>query len=414
MSFLKRMFGGGEDPKARGERLFSEGQLGPAKLAFEQALDRATDATEREMIAERIDECLDALASGHVREAQRFVAMGELDFARHELMSALELAVSDDVRADARRVADGLERGDAVEHAVEEEISDEERWVLLSGAWDEAQAEEYAEYGEDFVQALLAVHAGRHAEGRPKLEAILDEAEAPRYLWLELGRARLVDGDRDGGREALVEFIESLAEDERSMPLLAAYVELARLADEDGEHEEAVGFYEQAIEDFEDDPRPYLLFGHYLRQHELFAEAVDVLEAGAQLLDDMRPDITYMQELGLAFADAGRDEEAIVELERVINVLTSRAQVDFPPEGTERLAQLHEKNGAPERAADLYASLARGSDVQSHFRYHREAGRVLAELGLGEDARRMLTRALALAPDDEAREAVEQRIAALS
>lgn len=413
MSFLKRLFGGGEDPQTRGERLFSEGQFGPAKLAFDEALDRATEPSQREALAARVDACLDALASARLAEAERLAERGELALAREELAHALEVVADEALRDRIRAVRDGLERGEAVEHAAAEELTDEERWLLLSGAWEDPQAAEYECYGEAFVEAILALHAGDVKSARAKIEAVLDAAEAPRYLWLEVGRARLLDEDRAGGREALVELVESMAEDERGLPLLSAYVELARIAEEEGEHEEAVSFFERAMDEFEEDPRPYFAFGRYLREHELFSEAVDVLQAGAQLLDEDRPDPLYLQEVGLAMADAGRDDEAIATFERIVSLLTARKTTDFPPAGTARLAALHEKKGNPQRAADLYATLARGSDRAGHFFYHREAGRLLSELGLKDDARRMWTRALALTTEESERTALREELAAL-
>ncbi|MCB9618697.1 MAG: tetratricopeptide repeat protein [Sandaracinus sp.] len=413
MSFFKRLFGGGEDPETRAERLFSEGQFGPAKLAFEEALDRSSEASKREALAERIDACLDALAEARLEDAERLASNGELELAFDELGHALEVVASDALRERILAARDRLERGDAAEQAAAEELTDEERWVLLSGAWEDAQAEEYEDYGEAFVEAVLALHAGKVSEARKGLEAVLEDAEAPRYLWLELGRARVLDGDRTGAREAFVELVESMAEDERGLPLLAAYVELAKLAEEDDEHEEAVSFYQRAMEEFDEDPRPYFVFGRYLRDQELFAEAVDVLEAGANLLDEDRPDLMYLQEVGLALADAGRDADAVGTFERIVSILTTRSQTDFPPTGTERLAQLHEKQGNPQRAADLYAALARGSDRSGHFRYHREAGRLLAELGLKDEARRMWTRALALTEDAEAQATLREQLDAL-
>ena len=155
MSFFKRLFGGGEDPEVRAERLFEEGQLGPAKLAFEDALARATDADKREALALRIDACLDGLAEARLAEAERLAATGELELAHEELGHALEVVASEALRTKIRQVRDGLERGHAVEQAASEELTDEERWVLLSGAWEDAQADEYEDYGEAFVEAVL-------------------------------------------------------------------------------------------------------------------------------------------------------------------------------------------------------------------------------------------------------------------
>ena len=73
----------------------------------------------------------------------------------------------------------------------------------------------------------------------------------------------------------------------------------------------------------------------------------------------------------------------------------------------------HEKVGKLDRAADLYAALAKGSDVDSHTHYYRQAGRLLAELSLDDEARRMFKRALALAEDDEEKAEIESSLSDL-
>jgi lipoprotein NlpI len=45
--------------------------------------------------------------------------------------------------------------------------------------------------------------------------------------------------------------------------------------------------------------------------------------------------------------------------------------------------------------------LSQGSDKEKHALYHYETGRLLHALGLSEEARRMLTRAEALASADD-------------
>ena len=60
------------------------------------------------------------------------------------------------------------------------------------------------------------------------------------------------------------------------------------------------------------------------------------------------------------------------------------------------------QQGNDVRAADLYSSLARGSDKANHLTYHRHAARVLERLGLDDEARRMLVRAAGLAEKDAA------------
>jgi hypothetical protein len=60
------------------------------------------------------------------------------------------------------------------------------------------------------------------------------------------------------------------------------------------------------------------------------------------------------------------------------------------------LAKLHEGANNTARAADLYRTLTRGSDVENHARYHLEAARLLDVLKLTDEADRMRERARAL------------------
>jgi lipoprotein NlpI len=59
----------------------------------------------------------------------------------------------------------------------------------------------------------------------------------------------------------------------------------------------------------------------------------------------------------------------------------------------------------------LYRALSQGSDREHHASYHYEAGRLLGELGLSDEARRMLTRAQALTSEEDT--ALRDRIVAL-
>jgi predicted RNA polymerase sigma factor len=120
------------------------------------------------------------------------------------------------------------------------------------------------------------------------------------------------------------------------------------------------------------------------------------------------------QELGLAHAGAGHVDQAVELLEDVVAYFVARQQLDLPPEGVRRLAALHEERGNLVRALDLVTLLAQGSDVAGHFAHHRDAASLLEQLGHRAEARRMLQRALELAPADDAlRAELSSKIAAL-
>lgn len=418
MGLLGKLFGGksAADHEARGDELLDRGDPGGAKLAYERALDKATTDDERATYEAKIDEARDGIAFRRLDEAERLLDQGDLELAREELAGALEVAASDEAKEELQDRIDSLEREDAIAAATEaEEIGDEDKWAVIVGRWEDAQAEELEEYGEPLRDALLTLHGGEAEEAREMLEAVLDEAEAPRFLWAEIARARLASGDDEGGREALEELVDSLAAEEIGEVWLGAQITLAGLADEADDFEGAMAHYQRAVEVFDDDHRSFFAMGRFLRLKELPEEAIEVLEAASSLLDDVRPDWQVLEELGLAYADAEQEDEAIATLERVITFFTDRKLVDFPVRTATTLAELHEDQGKLERAADLYASLARGSDRANHAEYHREAGRLLGEVGLADEARRMLKRAIALAGDDaEGREEAEALLAELA
>jgi tetratricopeptide (TPR) repeat protein len=419
MSLIKRMFGlqSPEEIRAEADALFERGEYGSAKLAYERALDKAKgDSGElHDSLTQRIQACKDGIAEGRIAEAERQLELGERDLARDELEGALEVAVDPEVVAGAQRLLDRMDHEQTAEPTAEPETeqSDEERLALLAARWEEPQAEEYERYGEELDRALLALEDGRADEARQLLESLVQRAEHPRYLWIEVARARLQQEDRDGGIEALRTFLRTLAPREGGDTRMSVHMQLAHLADERGDFDGAVAEFEAAIETWNTDPRPYLLLGRYLRSKEHFEEAVEVLQSALELIDTAQPDWSALQELGLAQADAGHTAEATGTLERVLKILgPQRLQIALP--AIEKLATLHEKQGQLERAADLCRTLAQSHEAEQRPYYQVQAARLLSELELPDEARRMLQRASALLEEDaELQQEVRSRLEAL-
>lgn len=403
---LGRLFGKKtlEGERARADGLFDKGQLGAAKLAYEAAYDLAgKDAAElRSALQARIGECLDGIARARLGEAETLVGQGALELALEELRGAADVARSEELRTAIEARMEALERRDAREHASLAEQSPEERWDTLSGSFEEAQVEEYAFHGEPLRAALLALSEADAAHARPLLERLAEEDKAACYLWFELGRARALDGDADGAEQALSRFLERLPAGEGGEPRLVAHMELAALCRVKQGFDAACTQYEAAIEALPDDSRPYLAMAGFFRREGLPNEAIEVLHAGELALAAEQRPWRLTQELGLAHADAGHVDQAVDLLEDVVAWFVARHHLDLPPESAVRLAALHEQRGNAGRALDLYTLLTGGSDVAGHFRYHREAARLLEQLEHRVEARRMLQRALELAPQDEA------------
>jgi len=403
MGLFKKLFTA--DPAAlekKADALFAAGDFGPAKLAYEKAVDAHADPANPPLV-DKIRQCTDAIAQQRIDEAKSYLAGGAIELAAYELEGALEVATADAIREEAQRLLDGLEAEDAREQAVEHEMTDEERIALIAGQWQDEQADEYEGHGQPLFDALVAMQSERFDEAREGLEAIADGAEGARYLWLELGRARLLTEDLAGGKEALERFLGALDAEEGGETKLAAHLALARLADDGGDFEEAMSHFEGAVHAMPEDYRPYLAMGAFLRDKGHGDEALDVLRTSLELSKTASVDWRLLEELGLAHEAAGKTEEAKSFLEQVIDFFTQHQVSDFPISTATTLAKLHESDGKLDRAADMYRALSQGGDRENHALYHYEAGRLLRELGLDEEAHRMLTRADALATDEELR-----------
>jgi tetratricopeptide (TPR) repeat protein len=411
MSFLKKLFS--SDPKAlrdKGDSLFAASEFGAAKLTYEKAIDASSDEL-RPALQDKIRACMDGIARQRIDEAKQYLESGDVELATQELEGALEVAIDSTVRREAQSLLDGLEGRAAQAQAVSEDMSEEERIAVLMGQWEEAQAEEYERYGDAIVDALLELHDERFEEARARLESLLESASTPRYLWLEVGRARLLTDDARGGEEAFEHFVENLEEGESSETALAVHLTLARLADDDGRFDQAMKRFEAAVETLPDDYRPYLAMGAFLRSKGHGEEALAVLLTALDLSKSHAVDWRLLEELGLASDDAGKPNEARKFLEQVIEFFTGRQVMDFPPSTAIALAELYESEGRLDRAADLYRALSQGSDRDRHAEYHYEAGRLLHQLELDDEARRMLTRAAALAGEQDSE--LREKIAAL-
>jgi tetratricopeptide (TPR) repeat protein len=388
-----------EELETEASDLFRQGRLGEAKLAYDRLEDRAKKAAPAcaDRAREQASACCDGIAQRRVDDAQNLARTGHVDLAREELAHALETARSEAMLGRVRDAMRALERRDAISHAVKApELSADERFTLIQGAWEPLQAAELESYGEPLVKAVVALEDGDAKRALPLLEQLVATAKAPSYLWLEVGRARLLLDELEGAEAALRKFLSRIGPDEGGAARLSAHREIARLLHTRGDHEQALAELEAACDALEEDPRPLLDLGNYLRMLERPHEAVEVLELCASLFNEQRIEWPVLNELGVAYAEAGKDEQAVSTLETMLEHLNQRGQTDFPALGTATLARVQERRGNLARAADLFRALAEGSDVANHGLYHREAARLLDLLGLGEEARRMAERAEAL------------------
>jgi tetratricopeptide (TPR) repeat protein len=419
MSFFQKLFGGGsfESLRAEADAHFDAGRFGEAKLAYDRASAKQKGAAAADVthVTTRIEACRDALAEARMQAAADFAANGDDELARAELEGALETAASATLVRTIEQRLEALERGDARERARPPTVGDDELFEAMSGSWEPEQREEYDAAGPRLREALLAANAGRFGDAVALLEALVAAARSPHYLHFELGVARIGADDAAGAEPALRAFLASIGPDEGGAARLAAHASLANILDGRGDEEGAVDELGRAVEALEDDPRPYILLGNYLRRRGHATDAIDVLESALAVIGEGQVDPFVLQEYALAHRDAGRDADAERLLEQLVDSQVKQGRLDLPPEGTTALAELHEKRGNLQRAADLWRSLTRGSDRTNHLRYHREAARLLVALGLRDEARRMYQRAAELAEGDaEAAQDIAAQLAGLA
>jgi predicted Zn-dependent protease len=421
MGLLDKLLGkrSADEEQKRAEELLARGEVGLAKLAYERALSAAGAEPDdrRRSLQDRVDACCDQLARTRMAEGDRLLSEGAFELALREFEAAIEAAHDRALALEAEQRIENAQRRDAREQAaaLASEPSEDERFELIAATWEDAQLDEYDACGPELRAALLALYNGETQGVRPVLERLLNEAEPPCYLAYEVGRVRLLEGDSEGGKQALERFVDALAPDEGGESRLVAHMELATLLHDKGELDAAMAQYEAAVDALPDDPRPYSALAAYLVREGAPAEAVELLnDAIGTLEQDGQRQWRLSLDLGLAHAALGENERAIELLEGVVSYLAARTGMDLPPECAVPLAELHEKTGNPTRALDLYNVLAAGSDARNRYTYHRQAARLLRELGHVNDARRMLQRASELAPADPAvRADLERELAEL-
>lgn len=431
MSLWKRIFGRNfEDSVAYAEDLLGQDRPGEAKLELESALSKGKDAPEArlEHVRELIATAKERLARQHIEESRNYAADGNLERAYECFETALEVG-GEEVRAEVQKAIDAIESEDArAAFEEEDEMTDAERYQILSGAWDDDRADELETYGEAFASAFLKLHDGEAEAAVTEMKELLQDNPDALYLRLELGLAQRAAGQFDAAAINLKAFLADIEEEEDERndeddeddenapePLAAearvqAHATLAEVYLEADDPEAAEEELRTLVDLLPDKSGPYVHLGAFLRERDRNEEALKVLQIGQRFMGQMRPDMRVVRELGLTYRALGDDEAAIDSLNSVIEFYAKLRDYNFDPITAVPLAELYEETGKLDRATDLYRHLAAGSHAAGHFRYNRDAGRLLAQQKDHALAHKHLTRALELAPDDEAKAEVQALI----
>ncbi|MBK6578156.1 MAG: tetratricopeptide repeat protein [Sandaracinaceae bacterium] len=416
MSFFKKLLGSDPDTHLRkAEELFARGAFGEAKLAFERARDAfpGDRRSERDGVVVRIDACRDGIAQNRIAQGLLLRERGERELAKEELRGALDVAADPALVDRAQAELDDVDRVEVQQANRRVVMTREERIAVLAGSWYEEQASEYAGYGDEFFDALLALDDEDFPVARDGFAAVLAKAEAPIYLILEHAKACTLAGDSEAAVAGYQRFLAALPEGEGGDRRLGAHIQIGSLHGLAGDQEGALDAFQAAVEDFPDDYRPYFALGQQLRISGAPAEALEVLElaldrAGAS------PEWSLLEEIGLTLAETGNGPGATAQLESVLKRFVDRGDAFIPPRTAWRLAALYEEQGRLDRAADVWRMLAERGPQTERARAHGEAGRLLAAIGLDDEAKKMLKRGVVLSEaDSPLRAELEAKLAAL-
>jgi tetratricopeptide (TPR) repeat protein len=326
MSFFKKLLGSDPDTHLRkAEELFARGAFGEAKLAFERARDALPGdrRSERDGVVARIDACRDGIAKNRIAQGLLLRERGERELAKEELRGALEVAADPALVDRAQAELDDVDRVEVQQANRRVVMTREERIAVLAGSWYEEQATEYAGYGDEFFDALLALDDEDFPVARDGFAAVLAKAEEPVYLILEHAKACTLAGDSEAAVAGYRRFLAALPEGEGGDRRLGAHIQIGSLHGLAGDQEGALDAFQAAVEDFPDDYRPYFALGQQLRISGAPSEALEVLElaldrAGAS------PEWSLLEEIGLTLAETGNGPGATAQLESVLKRFVDR------------------------------------------------------------------------------------------
>jgi tetratricopeptide (TPR) repeat protein len=228
----------GKTPEAlmeNGDLLFGQGQFGLAKIDYEKARARhAKKPAQAQDFLKKLDlkisHSCEALARQHLDKGTELLESG-CDPEAHDLLTlALELTTTpglvQEIEAGLNRChsSHGAEQGTSDQGGIRCENEPSEAWpsdmefhsgddfetfeVILSTLSQEEQLA-YGEYGNAFVQGIVALNGGDFQAAASALEEAYEvNSSTGNYIGLELGTALLNLGELDRAEVLLVEFLE--------------------------------------------------------------------------------------------------------------------------------------------------------------------------------------------------------------
>ena len=258
------------------DALFQLGEYGSAKLEYEKALHKsAKKAPEaHHHLREKIDNCKNALALEHGKNAENLMEAGLFEEALDLLRLALELVRDEQL---AIKIEEQLKRlkthpvetetsrefvpGEDSEHLREfaDEESEQEYFTALINTLSKEEREIYMGYQDPFREGYIKLNQGFFEEAATLLARALETNAAPKgFIGLELASAHLNLGNDADARLLLEDFLDEYPE------LLRAYAPMCEIYWQNKEFEKAYQLLMNCPEPLPDSPVIQLLMGETL------------------------------------------------------------------------------------------------------------------------------------------------------
>jgi tetratricopeptide (TPR) repeat protein len=291
MSVLKLFYGPSPQRlEEKGDAHSAAGSWGPARLAYEGALDKYRKRSERNVeaenrLAEKIRDVSNALAREHQETAQNLIEGGHHDEAQGLLSLAAEVAADPELKTaiDAQLSAMALPRrhagvGGPAAASVEPEepgplpggLPEEDYFLALCGTLPDEVRKAYLAYSEDFKRGYTALNRGDFQAAAESLSRAMAQTPDPAsYIPLELATA-LLNLDRAAEARGLLETFLGHHPD-----ALPAYQLLCEVLWEEGDFDRADALLTSLPEELAHSVAAVLLKGETLFRGGRISEARD-------------------------------------------------------------------------------------------------------------------------------------------
>lgn len=216
----------------KGDADFEAGKFGPAKLAYETALDLLEkkdpeDSAANERLVEKLRKSREALALEHLRTGDSLIEADVPDEAENLFSIALSLTENSELKArlEKRLVSSGFEISEdrwaetedtqeksdhhASDHHDMGDDNREHEFEVLCATMPEEMAEAYRSYGETFKEGYLALSQGDFARAVEKLEQAMEEAPSwDLFIPVEFATALIHNGQSERAIEVLTRNVQ--------------------------------------------------------------------------------------------------------------------------------------------------------------------------------------------------------------